>query len=60
MELVYNSSQSEYFNPLAPRGARLQSSKSDTVDSYFNPLAPRGARRCCELAEAEFSRISIH
>ncbi len=33
-----------YFNPLAPRGARLVILSGLLTDGHFNPLAPRGAR----------------
>ena len=37
---------SSYFNPQAPRGARLRKTLIfRIVDNYFNPQAPRGARR---------------
>ena len=33
-----------YFNPRAPRGARLDVRAGDVFQPYFNPRAPRGAR----------------
>ena len=50
---------SNYFNPLAPRGARLVDAATYAQICDFNPLAPRGARRmkkdlkrCCNIFQS--------
>ena len=50
-----------YFNPRAPRGARLTIQPRVTgAVSYFNPRAPRGARRSVSMDDTCAIRISIH
>ena len=49
-----------YFNPRAPRGARLSTASTGLCFTDFNPRAPRGARRR-PLRNADLGQdISIH
>ena len=49
-----------YFNPRAPRGARLLCQKLTVSVSHFNPRAPRGARRAENVGYWGRLWISIH
>ena len=49
-----------YFNPRAPRGARLRVIKRQSKAGNFNPRAPRGARQKGRSARTWSAGISIH
>ena len=49
-----------YFNPRAPRGARLKMRQMRRLSWNFNPRAPRGARPSRKAKSLPSPRISIH
>ena len=49
-----------YFNPRAPRGARLRCCRCRSRSHNFNPRAPRGARQLLLVGLNSMPEISIH